>query len=143
MTARNAKFALHGVKHQQGRAVVRLLAAAMVLAAAGCSATHQDFADSPSSTGGLVSQNKTTNGAAATASQASFSQASSSQTGEGKSMLLPSELGYSMSLLNEAQQTEDYPAIAVLSDKDPALLTPEERKALEAELLKLNKKAGN
>ncbi len=58
-------------------------------------------------------------------------------------MLLPSELGYSMSLLNEAQQTEDYPAIAVLSDKDPALLTPEERKALEAELLKLNKKAGN
>nr|WP_321525738.1 hypothetical protein [uncultured Cohaesibacter sp.] len=138
MTARNAQSSLHGVKHQQGRAGVRLLAAAMLLAAAGCSATHQDFADSPSATSGLVAQNKTANGTATT-----DKQASAQQVGEGQSLLLPSELGYSMSLLNEAQQTEDYPAVAVLSDKDPALLNPEERKALEAELLKLNKKAGN
>ncbi|WP_162916736.1 hypothetical protein [Cohaesibacter haloalkalitolerans] len=143
MTARDAKSSLHGVKHQQGRAGVRLLAAAMLLAAAGCSATHQDFADSPSATSGLVAQTRTTNGTATSDKQATGKLASGNQAGEGQSMLLPSELGYSMSLLNEAQQTEDYPAVAVLSDKDPALLTPEERKALEAELLKLNKRAGN
>ena len=112
----------------------RFLSACLLVSLAGCSATHSDLADSslpkaPVSTAQAPSDGNIQKDTAATAA------------GENETLFIPSQLGYSIDLLNENNDQSQYPAIVALSEKDPALLTPEERDKLEAELLKLNENA--
>ena len=113
------------------------LSASLVLFLAGCSATHSDLA-----------------GADLTESEATASQSAAVETDDTSGVIsdaqastikrvpfAPTQLGYSLDLLNDTPDSTDYPTISNLKDKDPALLTPEERRNLEAELLKLNERA--
>nr|WP_321457334.1 hypothetical protein [uncultured Cohaesibacter sp.] len=103
---------------------------------AGCSATHSDLDNS------ALGRSKQAPVASATSNPAA-----APATGDGSQKtglippVIPSQLAYSIELLNAEPKDEDYPAIVELSTKDPSLLTPEERKKLEAELIKLGNKA--
>ena len=50
---------------------------------------------------------------------------------------LPSQIGYSIAILNQQGTSQAYPQIQDLSEEERALLTEEERRKLEEELLSL------
>ncbi|WP_321339525.1 hypothetical protein [uncultured Cohaesibacter sp.] len=113
------------------------LSAALVLFLAGCSATHSDLAGAD-----LTESEATASQSAAVETDDSSGVISDAQASTIKRVpFAPTQLGYSLDLLNDTPDSTDYPTISNLKDKDPALLTPEERRNLEAELLKLNERA--
>ncbi|SFO75483.1 hypothetical protein SAMN04488056_11255 [Cohaesibacter marisflavi] len=113
------------------------LSASLVLFLAGCSATHSDLASGELTDTNDVYAASTPDAANAQAGEISNAQASTI----ARVPFAPSQLGYSLDLLNEGPDTTDYPTITNLKDKDPSLLAPEERKKLEEELLQLNARA--
>lgn len=113
------------------------LSASLVLFLAGCSATHSDLAGAD-----LTESEATASQSAAVETDDSSGVISDAQASTIKRVpFAPTQLGYSLDLLNDTPDSTDYPTISNLEDKDPALLTPEERRSLEAELLKLNERA--
>nr|WP_321483281.1 hypothetical protein [uncultured Cohaesibacter sp.] len=113
------------------------LSASLVLFLAGCSATHSDLAGAD-----LTESEATASQSAAVETDDSSGVISDAQASTIKRVpFAPTQLGYSLDLLNDTPDSTDYPTISNLKDKDPALLTPEERRNLEAELLKLNERA--
>nr|WP_320142515.1 hypothetical protein [uncultured Cohaesibacter sp.] len=113
------------------------LSASLVLFLAGCSATHSDLAGAD-----LTESEATASQSAAVEADDSSGVISDAQASTIKRVpFAPTQLGYSLDLLNDTPDSTDYPTISNLKDKDPALLTPEERRNLEAELLKLNERA--
>lgn len=113
------------------------LSASLVLFLAGCSATHSDLAGAD-----LTESEATASQSAAVETDNSSGVISDAQASTIKRVpFAPTQLGYSLDLLNDTPDSTDYPTISNLKDKDPALLTPEERRNLEAELLKLNERA--
>ena len=113
------------------------LSASLVLFLAGCSATHSDLAGAD-----LTESEATASQSAAVETDGSSGVISDAQASTIKRVpFAPTQLGYSLDLLNDTPDSTDYPTISNLKDKDPALLTPEERRNLEAELLKLNERA--
>lgn len=113
------------------------LSTSLVLFLAGCSATHSDLAGAD-----LTESEATASQSAAVEIDDSSGVISDAQASTIKRVpFAPTQLGYSLDLLNDTPDSTDYPTISNLKDKDPALLTPEERRNLEAELLKLNERA--
>lgn len=113
------------------------LSASLVLFLAGCSATHSDLAGAD-----LTESEATASQSAAVETDDSSGVISDAQASTIKRVpFAPTQLGYSLDLLNDTPDSTDYPTISNLKDKDSALLTPEERRNLEAELLKLNERA--